>query len=172
MREPRDATARARGAFVGSASGAVGIAAHALGGGEVALGQSGLALLIAACALVGHLVGSLRNRYGLVEVMVLLAGGQTLGHTALSLAPGHQHGGATGAMLAAHLVAIPVGAVLIRGAELAITRVVSSVRRIVAALLPLPATESTGVRAFGSLPALRPILLGSGTGTRGPPLFG
>ncbi|WP_225728011.1 MULTISPECIES: hypothetical protein [unclassified Nocardia] len=172
MRKPTDAMARARGAFVGCASGAVSIAAHALAGGSVAVGQSGLALLIAACAAVGYAVAAMRNRYGIAEVMALLAGGQAIGHTALSVAPEHHHGGgANQVMLAAHLVAIPLGAILIRGAERAIARLAGGVRRAVAALDPLPAVAvSTAVTAWQA-PARAPrSLLGSGIGRRGPPV--
>ncbi|MFD0366258.1 hypothetical protein ACFQZZ_32895 [Nocardia sp. GCM10030253] len=172
MRTPTEATARLRGAFVGSASGAVSIAAHGLGGGTVSLDQSTLALLLAACALVGTVVTSLRTRHSVVEVMAMLAVGQTIGHTALSVSSGHHHGMHNGAaMLIAHLSAIPVGAVLIHGAERAIRCAASSARRIVDALghgLLAPCALAVAV-PLGPAPTPKRLLLSSGIGTRGPP---
>ncbi|MFI9503232.1 hypothetical protein [Nocardia sp. NPDC052566] len=170
MRNPMTSTARLRGAFVGSASGAVSVAAHALGGGVVSPTQSSVALLLVACGLVGFAVASIRPRHGLVEMMAMLAVGQAFGHTALALGH-HHHGGITAIMLGAHLVAIPAGAVLIRGAEVAIGRAVSSVRQVVRALNFVPAVAFSPASAIltwhGSI---RRLLVGSGIGTRGPPI--
>ncbi|MEU2253636.1 hypothetical protein [Nocardia xishanensis] len=173
MRKPVKGATRLRGAFVGSASGAVSIAAHALGGGVISPEQSSVALLIGACAAVGVLVGSLRTRAGLLQLMGLLAIGQGIGHTALALAPGHHHGAhATVPMLLAHLAAIPVGALLIRGAEAAVGRAASSVRRAMrvlgALLVPAPPTVVLVTARDAAIP--RKLLLGSGIGTRGPPV--
>lgn len=170
MRYPTKTTARLRGAFVGSASGAVSIAAHALGGGTVAPDQATLALLLAACTLVGFLVTAVRSRHGAAEVMAMLGIGQAIGHMALSL--GHHHsGGMTAVMLVAHLIAIPVGALLIHGAEIAAARAASSVRRAVVALETLPYLSLSPVVAVpaGSAATPRRLLLSSGIGTRGPP---
>ncbi|WP_433654135.1 hypothetical protein ACQPW1_25990 [Nocardia sp. CA-128927] len=140
MRTSAEATARLRGAFVGSASGAVSIAAHALGGGTVSPGQSSTGLLIAACTIVGVVVGTRRARFGVSEVMVLLAIGQAAGHVALTMSPGHHHStGMTSVMVAAHLAAIPIGAVLIRGAEIALVRAISAADRAVRVLATRPA---------------------------------
>ncbi|MCP2296757.1 hypothetical protein APR11_003189 [Nocardia amikacinitolerans] len=174
MRKPAEGAARLRGAFVGSASGAVGIAAHALGGGVVSPERPSLALLIGACAAVGVLVGSLRRRAGFVELMGLLAIGQAVGHTALTMSPGHHHGShATAVMLAAHLAAIPVGALLIRSAEAALAKAASSVRDVVRVLGPAPAPASAPIIRIAPRAAACPrrLLLSSGIGTRGPPAF-
>lgn len=162
-----------RGAFVGSASGAVSVAAHALGGGAVSPGQSTIALLIAVCAAIGVTVGSLRNRRGIADVMVLLAVGQGVGHTALSMSPEHQHGThLSSVMLVAHLIAIPVGALLIRGAEIAVVRVLSSLTRAVRALRILLAAPDAAIAVAPAdeAPARPRPLLSSGIGTRGPPV--
>ncbi|WP_431965737.1 hypothetical protein [Nocardia sp. bgisy134] len=174
MRKPAVGATRLRGAFVGSASGAVSIAAHALGGGVISPEQSSVALLIGACAAVGVLVGSLRTRAGLLELMGLLAVGQAVGHTALTMSPGHHHGAhATALMLLAHLAAIPVGALLIRGAEAAAGRAASSVRRAVRVLgaMPVPALRAVVLVATRDAVMPRKLLLGSGMGTRGPPVY-
>lgn len=173
MRTSAEATARLRGAFVGSASGAVSIAAHAIGGGVVSPGQSSIGLLIAACTVVGVVVGARRPRFGVAEVMVLLAIGQAAGHVALTMSPGHHHSaGTTSVMLAAHLAAIPVGAVLIRGAEIGVGRAVSAANRAVRVLSTRPATPFVFQYAVpvGPLAAPRRLLFSSGFGLRGPPL--
>ncbi|MBF6543134.1 hypothetical protein [Nocardia brasiliensis] len=172
MRNPVASMARVRGAFVGSASGAVSIAAHAVGGGTVSSTQSPIVLLIAACAGFGVLVGVRRNRYGVAEIMVLLAIGQAVGHLALTVAPGHQHSaGMSSVMLGAHLAAIPFGAALIRGAELAVVRAVSAANRAVRVLdaAATPPFELAYAIPLGSLTAPRRLLRSSGFGRRGPP---
>ncbi|PXX71030.1 hypothetical protein DFR70_101451 [Nocardia tenerifensis] len=161
-----------RGAFVGSASGAVSIAAHALGGGAVSPGQSSIGLLIAACTVVGAVVGTRRARFGIAEIMVLLAIGQTLGHTALTMSAGHQHSaGTTSVMVAAHLAAVPIGALLIRGAEIGLARAISAVDRAVVVLStePVPPLVLQNACAAGFLATPRRLLLSSGCGLRGPP---
>ncbi|WP_240772191.1 hypothetical protein [Nocardia sp. CS682] len=173
MRTSAEATARLRGAFVGSASGAVSIAAHALGGGVVAPGQSSIALLIAACTAVGVAVGARRTRHGLVEVMALLTIGQAVGHVALTMSPGHHHGaGTTAIMGVAHLLAIPVGALLIRGAEIAVTRGISAANRTARVLSTRPAVPFAVAYTvpIGPLVPARRLLFSSGFGLRGPPL--
>ncbi|MEU7144326.1 hypothetical protein ABZ942_33120 [Nocardia sp. NPDC046473] len=172
MRTSAEATARLRGAFVGSASGAVSIAAHALGGGEVSPGQSSIAMLIAACTIVGVVVGARRTRFGIAEVMVLLAIGQAVGHVALTMSPGHHHTtGMTSIMLAAHLAAIPLGALLIRGAEIGFGRATSAANRAVRVLDTRPAAPFILRYAVpvGPLAAPRRLLFSSGSGLRGPP---
>ncbi|MBF6170601.1 hypothetical protein IU476_03855 [Nocardia blacklockiae] len=132
-----------RGASVGAAAGVVSIAAHALGGGMVTPGSAAVALLVAACTLIGVLVAAAGG--GLPRLLVLLA----VGHGALSVAPGHCHPAVfSPGMLVAHLVAVPVGAVAVRGAEVALRRVLSRVWRVVGA---------------------RRLLWSSGVGRRGPP---
>ncbi|MCM6775349.1 hypothetical protein NDR87_16275 [Nocardia sp. CDC159] len=134
MRSSADSAARLRGASVGTASGAVSIAAHALGGGAVAVGSASIALLVAACATTGVVVAAVRG--GLVRLMLLLAGGQAIGHVMLGMAGAHRHGVGVGSlMLGAHLVAIPVAALLIRGAEVALGRVSARVRQVAVALV-------------------------------------
>ncbi|WP_280374137.1 hypothetical protein [Nocardia wallacei] len=170
MRSTMDPAARLRGASVGAASGAVSVAAHALGGGAVPVDSAAVPLLVAACALTGVLVASVGT--GLARLMVLLGAGQAVGHAALSVAPEHCHRpGFAPAMLVAHLVAIPVGALLIRGAEVALGRVLSRVRRLVVALGAVPAVAAAvwrvveGVRVVSA----RRLLWSSGVGRRGPP---
>ncbi|MFI6865613.1 hypothetical protein [Nocardia sp. NPDC050406] len=169
MRSPTDPAARLRGAAVGTASGAVAVAAHALGGGT-AFPEASLALLLATCALIGVVVATVRPRSGVLSTMVMLAVGQGVGHEALSIAPHHHRHGLTAAMVAAHLVAIPVGAMVIRAAETGLRRAVTSVRRFIVAL---GFTSTPPGRPLAALPAPRNValrlLVSSGIGRRGPP---
>lgn len=171
MRSPADVAARIRGAFTGSAAGAVSIAAHGLGGAGMPLDQTAIVLLIAACTATGALSGSLRTRHGIAEVMAMLVFGQALGHTALSVsAHGHEHS-ATALMLVAHLMAVLVGALLIHGAELAVRYVLASMRGVFLALdpvLPVPDELARPILRT-TVPRRLPILVSSGIGRRGPP---
>ncbi|WP_040871958.1 hypothetical protein [Nocardia exalbida] len=173
MDNPAVVAARMRGAFVGSAAGAVSIAAHALGGGALSPGAAPIALLIAACAAVGVLAGTRPQRRGPGEIMATLAVGQAVAHVASTLSAGHHHhAGTTSAMLSTHLAAVPLGALLIRAAEQGVLRAVSEVRHAVRVLAAGPsAPVRLGSFAVGrALPHPRRLLLGSGSGLRGPPL--
>lgn len=103
--------------------------------------------------------------------MTLLALGQTIGHSALAAAPGHRHGSAaTAPMLVAHLLAIPVGALLIHTAERAVRYAVSRLKRAVRG----PAVRDVAFPRTVAVPesnhqSARRLLLSSGPGTRGPP---
>ncbi|MFE3223950.1 hypothetical protein [Nocardia sp. NPDC059228] len=174
MRSPTDHTARLRGAAVGASSGAVAILAHGLGGGATLLDGSALALLFAACTLIGVVVATLRPRYGIAGTMAMLAVGQSIGHAALSMSPGHHQHSSSPSMLLAHLVAIPVGALAIRAAEAGIRRAITSVRRFILALgsiLRPPAPRLRPRRADDRAEARR-LLVSPGIGRRGPPRAG
>ncbi len=148
------------------------MAAHGLGGGSTDIGGSALALLIVACGLIGVVVASVRPRAGVLSTMGMLAVGQSVGHEALSMAPQHQHG-LSAAMVAAHLVAIPVGAFVIRAAEVGLRRAVTSVRRFMVALDPAPVPPGRALpEALDQRPVVTRLLVSSGVGRRGPPRRG
>jgi len=161
--------AATRGALVGSAAGAVSLAAHPLGGGAVHLSQSALVPLIGVCAAVGVVAGSRRGRVGRVELVALLAAGQAIGHLALTV--GHPHSThPTPAMLFAHLVAMLCAALLIRVAETGLLAAASSVRRAMAALIDAPRWEGAPIVIVGAGAATGAgQFLSGGVGTRGPP---
>ncbi|MFD6463937.1 hypothetical protein ACFWFG_38790, partial [Streptomyces roseolus] len=143
-------------------------------GGVVSPGDSSVALLLGACALIGVVVSGLRARAGLFELGLVLVAGQAIGHTALTLAPCHQAGShVSGLMLLAHALAVPVGAVLIRAAERGLAAAASSVRRAVRALGTTPAVPRVPRIVFVVVAARRArrLLISSGIGTRGPPAF-
>ncbi|MFC8532320.1 hypothetical protein [Nocardia sp. NPDC057227] len=161
-----------RGAFVGSGSGAVAAAAHAMGGGVVAPGGPATAALLAACCLVGVLVEAVPQRPGFARLLLVLALGQAAGHWALTHAPQQHHGAhSTSAMLAAHLVAIPLGAVLIGAAERAAHAGIAALARLVPAPNGAPAPIVPGrIRPGHTMFRVpRPGRLASGLGVRGPP---
>ncbi|MGV9413616.1 hypothetical protein ACWDOP_27260 [Nocardia sp. NPDC003693] len=174
MRSPTDHTAPLRGAAVGATSGAVAIFAHALGGGASMPAGSAMALLLAACGLIGVVVAAVRPAHVLASTMGMLAVGQAVGHVALSMSPDHHHHGATPLMLAAHLVAVPVGALLIGAAEVGVRRAVTSVRRFMVALDGVLAPAALPARAFvaDERAVVRRLLVSPGIGRRGPPTAG
>ncbi|TQF74349.1 hypothetical protein FK531_05340 [Rhodococcus spelaei] len=162
-----------RGAFVGSLSGAVSVAAHAMGGGTVPA-ESSMVLLVLGCAAVGAVVASARIAS---HTVLFLAGaltlGQVIGHTTLALGAAHRHGLALSpAMVAMHALAVVVSAVLIRAGERGCASAVSALRRILPALfaaIPVVAPIAAVVPEYRPRVARR-LLVGSSVGTRGPPL--
>lgn len=169
-----------RGGSAGSISGALAVAAHGWISGAAPLESEALTLLVAASAAVGALVagiGVLRTtRLGLVAALL---GGQLLGHFAMLWgAPGGGHHGHhqasvwSPAMLAAHLSAACVAAVVILGAEAAY-RIVSGV---LTWALPVPIS----LPVLSGPPALPiphrdrvvlRVLAADAFRTRGPPAF-
>ncbi|MGF7124001.1 hypothetical protein [Rhodococcus sp. AG1013] len=174
MNSRTDAVARTRGMFVGSASGAVSIAAHGLGGGVAVPSEQAVVLLLAGSAVVGAITASARTvGHPLLFLGAVLAAGQGIGHLTLTLASDHGHGlHLTPQMLAAHAAATVVGAMLIRAAERALLGVITSVLRIVVAVLSAPPVPDvrrwtpTVVRRLD--PTIGWITRSAG-GTRGPP---
>ncbi|MCJ0902080.1 hypothetical protein [Rhodococcus sp. ARC_M6] len=165
--------AQLRGAFVGGTSGAVSIAAHAIGGGGMAPSESAVALLLFACASVGAVVSSIDiRRSPAIALALMLAAGQAIGHITLTIASEHPHGlHPTFPMLAAHIAAIGVCALLIRAAEHGYVVAASTVAAIVAVLLrpATPEPASTSMRTRYRAKVVLRQLVTSGTGTRGPP---
>lgn len=129
-------------------------------------------MLFAACTLIGVVVATLRPRYGLAGTMVMLAAGQSIGHAALSMPPGHHHHSSSPSMLLAHLIAIPVGALAIRAAEAGMRRAITSVRRFILALGSVPRPPARPARAHRAddRAEARRLLVSPGIGRRGPPV--
>lgn len=174
MESGPDAAAQLRGTVVGALSGALSIAAHGLGGGSAFPGDEAIVLLVAASAVVGAAVASLRSRRGpLVLLALMLAAGQGIGHFTLTLASEHAHGlQLTPQMLGAHAAATIVGAVLIRAAERSLLSLLGSVLRVVVAVLSAPPVPHirrwtpTVLRRLDPTGARVALVAG---GTRGPP---
>lgn len=176
MSAHRSTVACLRGAFVGGACTTVSIAAHAVGGGAVNPGDSSVALLM----LGGWAVGAMTTAAGdpprlrILYVMATLAAGQAICHSALTVAPGHSHTDPDVAMLAAHLVAIPLGALLIHTAEQAVYSIMTSVRRVISLLrLRVPSPLSHLVVLVEWDLSAKPGLVGKRSPSpRGPPITG
>ncbi|WP_420750977.1 hypothetical protein [Rhodococcus sp. O3] len=154
--------ARLRGGLTGAVSGAVSIAAHALGGGGTP-SQSAVALLIATTLAVGVVAAGTR-----LPVAAVLVAGQVLGHLVLSLDTGHLHVPGP-AMIAGHAVAIAVAALLVAAAERGCRFVLASLRRVAP-------TQFTPLRVPGAVlvaprpPVLRGLRRSVGIVPRGPPV--
>jgi hypothetical protein len=116
-----------RGLAVGSLTAALALAAHGASG--AALGSGAAAILLALLAGgFGALASTLERAAEPPILVALLAVGQAVGHLMLA-ATGHSHAAfPNGAMLAAHLIAVVVGALLIAGAE-RLCRALSTVLR-------------------------------------------
>lgn len=158
--------ARMRGAFVGGTSGAVSIAAHALGGGGAPT-QSAAVLLVAAALVSGVVAAGTR-----VPVVAVLTLGQLLGHAVLTLDSDHVHLPDPG-MAVAHTVAVGVAALLVTGAERGCRRAVGALRRLAPRVLALPATRAPAVIPAperSDLPATLATV--AGPTVRGPPFSG
>jgi hypothetical protein len=103
--------------------------------------------------------------------LVLLASGQLLGHLALSAA-GHQHAGSAlpaAAMVAAHLLAIVAGGVLIAAGDRlwrALSRAVCAIIRTACAVIAKP---TAAVRRVDQ-PLRSALLLAASVSDRGPPV--
>ncbi len=155
--------ARLRGGFVGATSGAVGIAAHALGGGGLP-GQGTAVLLVAAAVVAGTIAASTR-----IPVVVILAAGQVLGHGTFTLGSGHAHAPSP-AMIAAHVAAVGVAALLVSGAERGCRLAVSAVGRLVRNVLTVPAWQVPATVPVPERPdRLRAVVALVGRSVRGPP---
>ncbi|WP_107983743.1 hypothetical protein [Rhodococcus sp. OK519] len=174
MRSRADAVARLRGTVVGALSGAASVAAHGLGGGSMFPSGEAIVLLLAACAVVGTAVASLRSRTAPLLLLVsVLAAGQGIGHLTLTLASNHPHGlHLTPQMLAAHAAATAVGVVFVRAAERSLARVIGSVSRVVVAVLSAPPVAEIRRWAPTVVRSLEPTtsrVARAAGGTRGPP---
>lgn len=178
MHSATDTLAHVRGGSVGAVSGAVSIAVHGMAGGGTPPAD-GAVLLLAACTAIGALVVSLpatRRRGALVAA---LTAGQLVGHLSLSVGSDHtpvsEHTHwltMSTPMLAAHLAAIAVSALLIRCAERGCHAAIAAVTRIVLAVLASPPAEAP---LWTSTPVHRAtlspwLLAGATAGVRGPPM--
>ncbi|ORA21807.1 hypothetical protein [Mycobacterium aquaticum] len=167
-----DPAARLRGTSVGVLTGVLSVAAHGAAGGGWPAGAvtAQLALLAATLGTVASTVRAANRAWVLVG---LLGAGQVLAHALLAI-DGHTHGShplQPGAlMLAAHLVAVTVGALLIAGGTrfcAALSRVLRAVTRRVSAL---PAATAHAVAHSADQPLQSARLLATSVSHRGPPV--
>jgi hypothetical protein len=163
--------ARLRGASVGTVSAALGVAAHALGGGGDST-ESSIVVLLLGCAAIGAIVANIRvARYEFLVLMAALAAGQLVGHTTLMLGADHtSHGLIPPGMLFAHAAATVLCALLVRGGGRAWAFALSALARIVPAQFTAsPVVVIPTVRPAHVPRLARWLLVGGRVGTRAPP---
>lgn len=171
MPETTDATALVRGGAVTVSSALITGAAHTAGGGMPPSETAALFLCL-ICAAIGYAAGATPTSSSRLSAVIALVLAQGAGHAVLTVVDGHHHGSAVSSqMVAAHAVAIGLGAVAIAGAERGIHRAVSALRRVLPLLGTLVVDDS---RIAPPLPVFRVpqpsrILDRSGSGNRGPP---
>lgn len=173
MSQPSTVAARLRGTAAGLLTATLAVAAHSLAGSPAPTGTSA-ALLAVLAVTVGALAASISRTSDARALLALLAAGQLVGHLMLSAA-GHSHGdpGATAlpapAMLAAHALAVVIGALLIAAGDhlcRAVSRVVGAVARVVVPQTPERAVVTTGA----DQPLRSALLLAASMSHRGPPV--
>ncbi|TFI44459.1 hypothetical protein E4P29_06735 [Rhodococcus sp. 1R11] len=168
-----DGSATLRGCAVGALTASITAAAHAFGGGMFP-SDAAIVLLALVCAGLGYTAAVVPILLApRLQLTATLAAAQTLGHVLLTTVDGDHHGSVlTQQMLAAHAIAIVVGAVIVHGAERGISRAATVVRRV----LPMPAVLVVDdSRLAPPLPVYRApgahrLLDLSGSGNRGPPV--
>lgn len=161
-----------RGASVGALSALVTATAHTFGGGMFP-SDAAIVMLVLVCAAVGYATSATPNTAApRAQLLVVLASAQAIGHLLLTAVDGHHHGPMLGQqMLAAHAVAVVVGALAIRGAEHGIRRAITSLRRALPLLATLVVDENRISPPFPvyRVPRSYRLLDLSGCGNRGPP---
>lgn len=170
-RGPRDPAAWLRASAAGLLTAALAVAAHGAASGAPPSGAAATQLAVLA-ATIGTLAATLR-RAGDVRVLIgLLGAGQLVGHLMLGL-DGHGHHPAAAppaaAMLAAHLSAVAVGALLIATSD-RLCRAVSRAIRAVARPAVPPVPTVTVVARGGDQPLRSALLLAASVSHRGPPV--
>ncbi|UUO02264.1 hypothetical protein M4D79_01395 [Mycolicibacterium novocastrense] len=165
---PSGFAARLRGAASGLLTAALAVAAHGYGGAEPLTGAAVVALGIVAVT-VGTLTATLSGASKTLVLLVVLACGQIVGHIVLG-ASGHDHAPRTAAMVAAHVVAVGVGAVLIAAGD-RLCGVVSRVMRVaVRVVCPPPAPHARPIARRPDQPLRSALLLAASMSHRGPPV--
>ncbi|MEO9328388.1 hypothetical protein [Gordonia aurantiaca] len=176
MTSAQETVHRMRGCAIGVLSACAAVAAHGTAGGSLPDSDS-LLLMIAACAVLGAAIGSLRRSPGPAVTLGLLVAGQFLAHMSLTALDGPamiHHGIASPSpspsMIAMHLVATLVTAVAIRVGESVLPTLLTAIIALVHPVLVPPANESP--RLDRLVPA-RDVRHDRHTiaplGTRGPP---
>ncbi|MDV3123806.1 hypothetical protein M1247_02650 [Mycobacterium sp. 21AC1] len=167
-----DPAAPLRGTAVGLLTTALAIAAHGAAGGALPAGAVTAQLAVLAVTL-GAVAATTAGANRAVVLCGLLGTGQVLAHGLLA-AGGHTHGAdplrPSAAMLAAHLAAVTIGALLIAGGARLCTAVSRTVRAVATTRSPLPvATSQVRVRSADQ-PLHSFLLLAASVSHRGPPV--
>jgi hypothetical protein len=164
--------ARLRGTAAGLLTAALAVAAHAVGSGVAPAGAV-VAQLAVLAATVGALAATIARASDAWIMLGLLGAGQLCGHVVLS-AVGHGHSAKAAppaaVMLAAHLVAIGAGALLIAACD-RLCRAVSRAVRAAVRIVADPVRLTPAVTIGGADQPLRSaLLLAASMSHRGPPV--
>jgi hypothetical protein len=164
--------ARLRGTAAGLLTAALAVAAHAVGNGMAPSGAV-VAQLAVLAATVGALAATIARAADARVLLGMLATGQVCAHVILS-AVGHSHVAVTAppaaTMLAAHVVAVGAGAVLIAASD-RLCRAMSRAVRVAVRVITGPASIAPVVLIGGADQPLRSaLLLATSMSLRGPPV--
>jgi hypothetical protein len=157
----------------GLVTAALALTAHAAAGG--APSGAGAVLLGLLAATVAAITATADAAADIRILLMLLAAGQFVAHTTLTVV-GHNHGGdhcgaALGpAMLAAHTLAVVISAVLIAAGD-RLCRAVCSAMRVFLRDVPRPVVSAAAARVVGTdQPLQSALLLAASISHRGPPV--
>ncbi|KUI45982.1 hypothetical protein AU198_00075 [Mycobacterium sp. GA-1199] len=165
---PSGSAARLRGVASGLLTATLALAAHGYGGAEPPTGAAVVALAIIALT-VGTSTATLSGASKVFVLLAVLTCGQIVGHIVLG-ASGHDHTPQTATMVAAHALAVGVGAVLIAAGDRlcgAVSRVVLLAVRVVC--LPR-APHARPIVRRAEQPLRSALLLAASVSHRGPPV--
>jgi hypothetical protein len=169
---PSGAAARLRGGATGLVTAALAVAAHGVGGGTAPTGAAAVQLTLLA-ATIGTLAATIAHAARARVLVGLLAVGQLIGHVMLS-AVEHHHtlspAPPAGAMLAAHLLAIVAGAVLIAAGDRLCRAVSRAARAVVRMVCPPVAVAGVVPARRADHPLRSALLLAASMSHRGPPV--
>lgn len=169
---PTEPAARLRGTAAGALTAALAVAAHSTAGGGLP-SSAAVVLLALSAVTLGAVVTTIRRAADAEVLLVLLTVGQVVGHEVLGAA-GHVHSTGSlapaGAMLAAHTMAVAVGAVLI-GAGGRLCALLSHALHVARPGARRPvATLSTTVIGSADQPLRSALSLAASVSHRGPPV--
>lgn len=167
----RNPAARLRGSAAGLLTAALAVAAHSAGSGAPPTGAV-VAQLVVLAATIGALAATITRAADARVLLVLLAAGQLCGHVILS-AVGHHHAAAPVppvAMLAAHVAAVGVGALLIAASDRLCRAMSRAVRAAVLIVAAPVAFAPVVVVGQADQPMRSALLLAASMSHRGPPV--
>lgn len=168
----RNPAARLRGTAAGLLTAALAVAAHSVASGTPPTGAV-VAQLAVLAATIGALAATIARAADARVLVGLLAGGQLCGHVILS-AVGHSHPATTAppaaAMLAAHVVAVAAGALLIAACDRLCRAVSRTVRAAVRIVTEPIAAAPVVLIGRADQPLHSRLLLAASVSHRGPPV--
>ncbi|WP_102144913.1 hypothetical protein [Mycobacterium hubeiense] len=165
-----DPAALLRGTATGCLTAALAIAAHGLASGAAPTGAVAAQLGLLA-ATIGALASTIRRAADPRVLIGLLSAGQLLGHLLLD-AVGHAHTSSAPPplMLAAHVTAVVLGALMIAACERLCSAMSQTVRAVVSAECPAAPAVKTVTVCANDQPLHSALMLSASISHRGPPV--